>query len=211
VILSNCYQHGLRSFCDQIERDPVTHAISYIIDPINNVGGLETSGIDFAVAYAYKNAAGQFRHALEGTYLLDYDVDTGQLGADGKNQILHGKGFYDLGVLPDLKLNLFTTWTHPSGIGAGFNIRFIDRFEECERDNCNDPTNGRRTVPAYATADLFVDYSMKTTAGTTTVSVGVNNVTDQVPPTIYVESPNSDPSAYDFMGRYFYLRLGQLF
>jgi iron complex outermembrane recepter protein len=211
VILSNCYEHGIQSFCKQIQRDPVTHAISYIFDPINNVGGLATSGTDFALAYAYKNSAGQFRHSIEGTYLFAYDVDTGQLGADGKNQVLHGKGNYDLGVLPDLKMNVFTTWTHPSGIGAGFNLRFIDSFKECDNDNCNDPTNGSRTVPKYVTADVFVDYTTKTAQGTTRLSVGVNNVANVDPPTIYTPTPNSDPSAYDFMGRYFYVRVGQLF
>src|SRR6185436_15119363 len=106
VILSNCYQHGLRQYCDQIQRDPVTHAISYIVDPINNVGALATSGLDFAVAYHYENKAGTFRHALEGTWLFDYSVDTGQVGDDGKNQILQGKGYYDLGNLPNLKFNI---------------------------------------------------------------------------------------------------------
>jgi outer membrane receptor protein involved in Fe transport len=211
VILSNCYQHGLQSYCDQIQRDPVTHAISYIQDPINNVGGLSTSGLDFSLAYSYKNAAGQFRHALEGTYTFAYDVDTGELADDGKTQVLHGKGYYDLGVLPNIKFNVFTTWQHPSGFGAGFNARFINSFFECDTDNCNDPANARRTVPKYLTADVFTDYAMKTAAGTTRVGLGVNNIANKNPPIIYVNSPNSDASAYDFMGRYFYLRLSQLF
>ncbi|HEY5947429.1 MAG TPA: TonB-dependent receptor [Kofleriaceae bacterium] len=211
VILSNCYQHGLRSYCDQIQRDPVTHAISYILDPINNVGGLSTSGLDFSIAYAYKNAAGSFRHALEGTYLFKYDVDTGEVSDDGKTQILHGKGYYDLGVLPDIKFNIFTTWSHPSGFGAGFNTRFINSFYECDGDNCNDAMNGRRTVPKYFTGDVFADYTVKNTVGTTRVALGVNNVANLDPPTIYSETPNSDAGAYDFMGRYFYVRLSQLF
>ena len=211
IILSNCYEHGLRQFCDQIQRDPVTHAISYIVDPINNVGGLSTSGFDFAVGYKWKSSAGQFRHALEGTYLFAYDVDTGQLGEDGKTQVLHGKGVYDLGVLPDIKFNLFTTWAHPSGFGAGFSTRFINGYVECDSDNCNDPENAQRDVPAYFTGDIFADYTMKTSQGTTRVSVGVNNVANSDPPVIYAGSPNSDAGAYDFMGRYFYLRLSQLF
>jgi outer membrane receptor protein involved in Fe transport len=213
VILSNCYQHGIRSYCNQIQRDPVTHAISYIIDPINNVGGLTTSGTDFSVAYSYKTSLGQFRHALEGTYLFRYNVDTGSIGANGKDQILHGKGVYDLGVLPDLKSNIFTTWNHPSGIGAGFNLRFIDSFHECFNNDCNDPSNSNlvRTVPKYVTADVFADYTIKDTTGTTRFSLGVNNVANVDPPAIYTPRPNSDASAYDFMGRYYYARVSQLF
>ena len=90
-------------------------------------------------------------------------------------------------------------------------VHRIDSFIECDNDNCNDPTNGSRTVPQYVTADVFVDYTVKSTQGTTRFSVGVNNVANADPPTIYTPTPNSDPSAYDFMGRYFYLRVGQLF
>lgn len=211
IILSNCYEHGLGQYCNQIQRDSVTHAISYIVDPINNVGGLSTSGFDFAVAYKYKTGAGEFRHAIEGTYLFAYDVDTGQLGGDGKTQVLHGKGFYDLGVLPDLKFNIFTSWVHKSGVGAGVNARFINSYVECDSDNCNDPANARRDISKYLTADLYADYTLKTSAGTTRFSLGVNNLASSDPPVIYAGSPNSDASAYDFMGRYFYLRLGQLF
>ena len=211
IILSNCYEYGLQSYCSQIKRDPVTTAISYIIDPIDNVGGLSTSGFDFAVGYKYKIKAGTIRHAVEGTYLFDYAVDTGQVTADGKTQILQGKGYYDLGVLPNLKFNLFTTWAHESGIGAGFNARFINGFVECDTDNCNDPENARRDVSKYMTADLFVDYTLKSKAGTSRISGGVNNVANTDPATVYSGSPNSDGGAYDFMGRYFYLRLSQLF
>jgi len=210
IILSNCYQHGLQQFCSQIQRDPITHAISYIIDPINNVGGLKTSGLDFAVAYRYKNKAGEFRHALEGTWLLDYSIDTGQLGDDGKNQVLQGVGYYDLGVLPNLKFNLFTSWSHPSGVGAGVSTRFVNKFVECEDDNCNDPEAPRRDVAMYFTGDVFADYTFKTSQGTSRVSAGINNVMNTDPPVIYANSPNAD-SDYDFMGRYFYLRLSQLF
>ena len=48
--------------------------------------------------------------------------------------------------------------------------------------------------------------------GTTRVTVGVNNITDQDPSLIYVGfEGDSDTSTYDYMGRYFYARLSQLF
>jgi iron complex outermembrane recepter protein len=211
IILSNCYEHGQQKFCDQVIRDPVTHAISYIVAPIDNVGGLATSGLDFSVAYSYEVAAGKFRHSLEGTYLFAYDVDTGQIGEDGKPQILKGKGYYDLGVLPTVKFNLFTSWQHKSGVGAGFSTRYIHGFKECEDDNCNDPEAPRRNVPRYFTADLFADYAIKSKSGTTRIAAGINNIANVDPPVIYAGTPNSDAGAYDFMGRYFYLRLSQLF
>jgi outer membrane receptor for ferrienterochelin and colicin len=156
---------------------------------------------------------GTFRHSLEGTYLFQYNLDTGTVDPGTmKEQIIHGRNFYDLGVLPDLKFNIFTTWSHPSGFGAGFNIRFINSFKECDGDNCNDPTQLRRDVSKYATGDLFAAYALKSSQGTTRVTVGVNNVIDKQPPLIYNGGAlNTDESAYDFMGRQVYIRLSQLF
>ena len=213
TVLSQCYQGGVDRFCGQIQRDAVTHGISHIFDLTQNVGSLATSGLDFSAAYQYKNAAGTFRHAFEGTYLFKSNIDTGTVDpATMKEQVIHGRGFFDLGVQPDLKFNVFTTWHHPSGVGAGLNLRFIDSFQECDNNNCNDPANGRRDVSKYATGDVFVDYGVKSSQGTTRVMVGVNNVSNANPPTIY-DGPalNADESAYNFMGRQFYVRLSQLF
>jgi len=213
TVLAQCYEGGIDKFCQQIERDPTTHGISHIFDLTQNVGGLATSGLDFSAAYQYRNLAGTFRHAFEGTYLFKSNIDTGTVDPmTGKEQIIHGRGFFDLGVQPDLKFNVFTTWRHPSGVGAGFNFRFVDSFQECAGNNCNEPSNGRRQVSKYANADAFVNYGIKTSQGTTQVMVGVNNVTNAQPPVIYDGAAlNADESAYDFMGRQFYIRLSQLF
>jgi iron complex outermembrane receptor protein len=213
TVLAQCYQGGIDMFCNQIQRDPATHGISYIFDLNQNVGSVTTSGLDFSAAYQYRNTLGTFRHSVEGTYLFRYNVDTGTVDPTTMTeQILHGRGFFDLGVRPDLKLNLFTTWSHPSGLGVGFNARFIDSFQECDSNNCNDPSNARREVSKYATGDVFVTYALKASQGTTRIMAGVNNIVDAEPPTIY-NGPalNTDESAYDFMGRQFYVRLAELF
>ena len=92
------------------------------------------------------------------------------------------------------------------------NVRFVNSFQECENNNCNDSTNLRRDVSKYATGDLYLAYGLKTSQGTTSITLGMNNVANVTPPTIY-NGPalNADESAYDFMGRQFYIRLGQLF
>jgi iron complex outermembrane receptor protein len=214
TILSQCYQAGNEKFCGDIVRDPMSHAISHIFDLNQNVGSFETSGLDFSAAYQYRlAAAGTFRHAVEGTYLFRNNVDTGTVDpATMKEQILHGRGFFDLGVNPDLKINVFTTWRHPSGVGAGFGLRFVDSFQECDNNNCNDPSNARRQVSKYADGDVFLDYAIKTGQGTTQLALGVNNVANTSPPLIF-NGPalNTDESAYTFLGRQFYVRLSQLF
>ncbi len=220
TLLAQCYEQGNQNYCNPaLQGVGITRApdgsISYIFDPTANSGTLSASGLDFAIGYTWKaEGLGRFRHALEGTYLFKYNLDTAALQANGQEQIIHGKGSYDLGVNPDLKVNLLTTWIHPSGFGAGFNIRYIDSFRECGQDDCQDPdpNNASRPVASYITADIFLDYTLKSSQGTTKIAVGVNNVGDAQPPAIY-NGPalNADESAYDFMGRYFYARLSQLF
>jgi outer membrane receptor protein involved in Fe transport len=214
TILSQCYEGGIDKFCGLVVRDPMSHVISHIFDLNQNVGSFQTSGLDFSASYQYRlPAAGMFRHAVEGTYLFKNNVDTGTIDPlTGKEQVLHGRGFFDLGVNPDLKFNVFTTWRHPSGVGAGFAVRFIDSFQECDNNNCNDSNNARRQVSKYADGDVFVDYGIKTAQGTTQIAVGANNVANTSPPLIY-NGPvlNSSESAYSFLGRQFYVRLSQLF
>jgi len=63
-----------------------------------------------------------------------------------------------------------------------------------------------------STADLFAGYMMKSKAGITRLTVGVNNLLDQKPPLIYIGfAGDSDASTYDYMGRYIYARLSQAF
>ncbi len=222
TILSQCYTQGNLDFCDPtrkgvgIVRTPLPDgSISYIFDPTANSGTLKTSGLDFAVGYTWKSpGVGRFRHALEGTKLFKYNFDTGSLDSDGKEHIIHGKGSYDLGVNPALKMNILTSWIHPSGFGAGFNIRYVGGFRECGQNNCQDPdpANSSRPIDAYFTGDLYLDYMVKSSQGTTRIAAGMNNVADKQPPAIYNGAAlNADESAYDFMGRYFYVRLSQLF
>jgi outer membrane receptor protein involved in Fe transport len=230
VILGNCYVRNIQAECDKIHRVASTHVIDYIDDSLYNVGGNETSGLDFSIAYQHDvGNAGTFRHQLEGTYLLKYNLET----AD-RNQItdepvvLEGRGVYDLGVYPYLKMNFASVWGRgPAGVGL--NIRYIGGYSECNGNDCLSTTftdnNGdgtpdvesigyhaRRHVDYNVTSDLWANYVIKTAAGTTTAAIGVNNILDQDPP--YLDNgflADSDASTYDYLGRYFYLRLTQAF
>jgi iron complex outermembrane receptor protein len=77
---------------------------------------------------------------------------------------------------------------------------------------CSTDDTVRRRVHAYNAWDLYASYSLRTGVGRTTLAAGVNNVFNTPPPTIYSSFwPTSDPMAYDFIGRFFYVRLAQRF
>jgi outer membrane receptor protein involved in Fe transport len=206
IILSNCYTRQIQSYCDRIHRDPQQgYAIDFIENPISNVGGTATSGLDVAVAYGYKlGNAGRLRSQLETQYLFKYNLDN-------TIQVLHGRDNYDLGVYPKLKANLSTAWQHMSGAGAGLNLRYVGGYRECEDNNCNGGATAR-DVSRWYKADLFGSYTFKSTAGKTTLTAGVNNVLDRNPALIYSGfAGDSDASTYDYFGRFFYARMSQLF
>jgi iron complex outermembrane receptor protein len=206
VILANCYNRNVPSYCEQIHRNPnLGYAIDRIDNPIDNVGGTATSGIDFALGYDHKlGSAGRFHEQFEAQYVLKYNLDN-------TSQLLHGLGNYDLGARPQVKANFSSMWQHPTGVGAGFNLRYIGPFKECDQNNCNGGAPSRK-VDLWYKADLWGSYALKTPAGTTSLTLGVNNVLNRNPPLIYIGfQADSDAPTYDYMGRFFYARLSQLF
>ena len=206
IVLSSCYLRHDPTSCDQVHRNPqLGYAIDYVDMPTKNVGGVSGSGIDFAVAYDHKVVgAGRFREQLESQYLLKADIDN-------SFQIIHAINNNDLGARPRIRANFSSLWQHPSGAGAGFNVRYVGTFHECEQNNCNAGLPARAVSDWYR-VDLFGSYALRTGAGTSTVTVGVNNALDRDPPAIYGStSGDYDPTAYDLKGRWFYARLSQTF
>jgi hypothetical protein len=74
LVLAQCYQGGVASFCDQIERDPATHQITRVLDPARNTGGLTTSGLDLTAAVRYRTPIGLLEQRLDATWLFRYDL-----------------------------------------------------------------------------------------------------------------------------------------
>ncbi len=216
TILAGCYSGNTNqnaAYCNLIQRDPNSGLISTVYDLNNNVGGDRTAGIDFGAQYMIPTNAGRFNVSFDGTYLAYYDRTL----ADGT--IIHARGTYDLGVYPSFKFNTAVNWAFKK-FGAGLDMRFIGSFKECGNTSgvaggdglCYVSDQYSRQVASYAAFDTYVSYSTKNWTGKTSVSVGINNLTDQRPAVIYDGFlAASDASTYDYMGRYFYARLTQSF
>jgi len=217
VILSGCYGGSAPEFCGFITRDPVFHFITNIQNVTQNVGTEKMSGLDVAARYALPTGIGRFTGSVDATFLFRYDVVL------GNGQVMKGRGTYDLasrnsgvgGVYPDLKLNVGVIWAL-RGFGAGLSTRFIGSYKECGDSAgdfsgtglCYEDSRYSRKVSSYSTYDAFVSYALTSSVGKTSVGLGVNNLTDAKPPAIYnAFTASADPTAYDFMGRYLYVRL----
>jgi iron complex outermembrane receptor protein len=212
-ILQQCYVAGDSSFCPLIQRDASQRITN--VDDINvNVGGDDTRGLDFAARYALPTPVGRFGFAFDATYLLHYEREiAGGLVVDGRGNfdfgnLVGGTG----GVYPKWKAVGGVTWGL-GGLGAGTSARYIGSFTECaDADGLNfgglcvqNPTGLSREVSPYWLWDAFVTYNFKNPVGQTGVSVGVRNLFDQQPPVVFnAFTPTSDPTAYDFVGRFVY-------
>jgi outer membrane receptor protein involved in Fe transport len=208
AIFANCYDRGVQSYCNQIHRDPGTSRIRSVDQFLQNVPRTVTSGIDVAAWYDVRvRELGRIHTGFEAQRLLRYDLDT----AAG---VIHGAGFYDLGVHPRYRANLSSNWVHRSGASAGFTLRFVGTYKECAGNDCNSGHNlasASRDVDRYGKLDLFGGYEFRSTAGRTTVQIGINNLFDTAPPVVYnAPAANSDATTYDFVGRMAYIRLSQL-
>jgi outer membrane receptor protein involved in Fe transport len=76
---------------------------------------------------------------------------------------------------------------------------------------CSFDDTASRTVASYLTADLYLSYMLKSMAGTTSLTVGVQNVADTQPVFINNAANYSADPDYNFSGRFFYGRLAQTF
>lgn len=204
-ILDQCYGPSQNvAMCQLITRAP-TGEILQIIDTRENLGTTETQGIDFAVRYGLPTPnIGRFNLVVDGTYLIQYD-ETDVTGFT----TVHAGNYDNLLAMPRFKANTSVLWAK-GGLGAGVTARYVHSYKECASGLCTSDDSESRTVDAYLPVDLFLAYSLKSRAGTTSIAAGVQNVLDTDPPYIYnAFSANSDPSTYDYLGRFFYIRLTQ--
>ncbi|WP_299004740.1 TonB-dependent receptor [uncultured Shewanella sp.] len=163
-----------------------------------NVGGESTSGFDVNIAYTFEGLGLDWRTSLDSTIVTKFEK-TDQDGnvTDYTGTITSNDGFY-----AKYKTN-FNLTAAGDDWSATYQVRYIDGMDSlaCVDDpsECYAPT----------TDAVFYHYLSATYNLNETVSfgAGVNNLFDEQPPyyTGY-NSANSLPEAYDFLGRYYYLR-----
>jgi outer membrane receptor protein involved in Fe transport len=203
--------------CAHVNRDPATQQITVVDDYNNNLGELNTSGIDLSGRYSLPSDYGRFGFLMDANILIKQDQKLFTL--------LKGAGNYDLGVNPRLKFNAGLNWSM-FGLSAGLIGKFVGGFTECAAsdgsnagglcsqhglDDTGKPYPDHSVKPEM-TFDVYVNYLLKNPLGTTTLGVGVRNALNTNPVRIYNSFLTyADPSAYDFVGRYVYARVGHTF
>jgi outer membrane receptor protein involved in Fe transport len=211
--INSCYptQAGLTPlYCDQVRRDPVTHRLTNILQTPINVGSERMAGLDLALRYRIPTGLGRFDLAWDGTWLQKYDIVL------GNGTTLHTRGNFDLprgvgSANPALRFNASAGWRR-DGLGGAVDVRYLSALKECAvwpydiGAYCSRPHDVERRVSEHYAWNAQAGYGFDNPAGRTEVQVGVQNLLDTPPPRVYSAYLPSDPG-YDFMGRFFYLRL----
>ena len=212
VILNNCANTGVD--CENIERwgagSPAGQgAIIFIYDLASNVGGVNADGFDLGVSYQLPQTDfGLFGVQFDAAYVGTYDkiLSTGDV-------ISHAGEFKDNddGNFPELKYTLGVNWTQGNW-SANYTARFIGEVKETLTGWYNldpvtfEPTNERRTVDSQLVHDIQASYNLSDY--NTTLTLGVDNVTDEQPPFAYSGfNDNTDPRTYETRGQYIYGRI----
>ena len=209
-------------------RDPATGRIQHFLDVEQNAGSLITNGIDVVLRYALPSAVGRFRFWLDGNYLLSQNL----VLPTGK--VIHSAGNYDLsvfsgilGLTPRLRFNTGIDYDR-GPFTTGIVARYIGGFDECAgpsgstsggrglcTDHNVDPSTGApypvHRVSSYTAFDFYAGYALRSSIGTTSLTVGVRNVFDLSPPVVYNSFLTFADPSYDFVGRYFWGRITHKF
>ena len=234
--LNLCYA-GNATYCPLVQRyqsGPLQGELSpQSLEPTGNLGSTSTGGVDFQLLYKLPELSfGRFTVGLNGTYLKYYDQQT----APGlpSNVTYHDAGHFlpfgsgAVGSCPGGSVCLFPRWRanasltwQDGGWDASWRMRYIGRFENGSNVAAEDTFPvansgaGNNSIPgvilkygAYVYNDVQIGYNIA--VFNTRVDFGINNVADKKPPMLYANNTlnaNSDPSNFDFIGRYFYGRV----
>ena len=158
-----------------------------------NLGGLETNGIDVTAAYRMRTGDwGNFNFGLNSTWVHKYEYQNSEGGEWNQNV-----GIYS-GVGPVFR------WQHSASLGwamgqfgAGLSARHKTGYVDADPEF---------NVASYTTIDGFLSWTQPKGFG---VTLGVRNLADRAPPLSYQTQTfqaGYDPRYTDAVGRTFYVR-----
>ena len=204
---SNSSYSNTNEYCALITRDPATGQVLNVATPFQNLGQLNTDGVEAQVQWGVRTP---FLGAGSKLYV---DSAVGWLHKY-KVQLLPGAAFLDYtnvsvgganpGSVPPRatpRWKALTTFGYRSE-SAGFGLRW--RYQSAMKDNSAvlTPANAQVGVPAYSLFDLFgsirIDRNFELRAG-------INNLTDKGLLFVASSQNGTDTALYDPIGRSFYI------
>jgi outer membrane receptor protein involved in Fe transport len=188
-------------YCRFFTRSATTGEIfALIVD--SNIGGIETSGVDLQVDWSMNVGAGRLGANLYVTRVQDWKYSDPSGGTIEYAGTIGGGGITR--ALPEWKslLNLSYQW---GAFGTYARWRYIDGMTDAMYPDFRVPSRNYLDLGGSVAIDSGNLHGL-------TASVGMDNATDTDPPLFPSYSQaNTDPAAYDVLGRRFYMSLSYRF
>ena len=197
-IIDSDTQFVLTNFGDDqtiVERIPTAipndpGEIVQVFDSFQNIGDLETSGLDLDVSYQLSNTAGDFQFSFAMNYVLSYEDY--RPDADGGQRLNLSEGEFEQ---PEVRHTSSVDWTKDD-LNAVLSINYIGEFS-----GDADTGFGDKTIAAMTTVDAVFNY---TGLENTVLTVGATNLFNEEPPFSHHEFTGFVNTTHSGQGRFIY-------
>lgn len=170
------------AFCDAIDRDPITGTIIGFRSGQQNIGAIETNGVDFSVRYNFeledliKQPLGDISLSVIGTRLIQdrFFADQNDLTTENPNEFEFGR--------PRLNITGGLDWAY-SNFSVGWQTRYQTSTFLVGQTDVNSPRQlgfPSRSGDSFV-HDLNASYNVEIFGKEQTFFAGINNVADRSP------------------------------
>ena len=206
--LDECYVNQVQSSCDLItRRNDTDFTIDNIVDQNVNVASGTAEGIDTEIRFDADTGLGRFETALLWSHLLERTrvPFPGSPEEDLKGTHFKNSTSDDGGTYAEDRLNFSVHW-YRGDFSVGYLTEYISSIEALANYQ-----NYVQQIDSVMYHDLVFDYTMNQ-FGTTRLTLGVTNLTDEEPPFIDRGfNASTDPSTYRMFGTGYFFRISQTF
>lgn len=205
-------------FASQVIRNGATGALSSITSAWFNAAESKTDGIDYRISYKQPTDNGYWRASIGINQILSYKLKASEgsqyesYKGDFVDPRAAGGNIIGRGSIPEYKGYLELLWSN-KGLLLGGTINYIHSLD----DNATFTIDGLpRTIDSWTTLDLLASYTWQDSnskwLNDTTLTIGINNATNEAPPfAAGAFADGYDSSLYSFEGRRISVSLSRKF
>jgi outer membrane receptor protein involved in Fe transport len=204
------------SYCNIVSRDGSSGQVLNFLSSYENLSKIKTSGLDTTARYGWDSGIGNWEAVLSTTYLDRFTTYTpNPLG--GPPTIANAAGTSTGGTTPATARSTYPHWKAAASLTWSqdqLTMLWRGRYIGATFDGAPPalpvvPVKNGNVGEIYYN-DFQAEYALP--EHDASITVGVNNVFDAMPPASYANAPiNFDMYTYDILGRYFFLRVNKSF
>ncbi|MEW6999041.1 TonB-dependent receptor plug domain-containing protein [Colwelliaceae bacterium BS250] len=171
-----------------------------IFDSFQNIGDLDTSGLDVDVRYGLDTGIGQFNFSYVLNYIIEYEDK--RPDGNGGQRIETEAGDFEQ---PEFRWTAGIDWLSGTGnIGANAAVNYIDEFKQ----DAAVQQVGMSSLDAFVTVDAAMNYYG---FENTVLTLGATNLLDEEPPFAYHDFMGFAVNVHSGQGQFAYFRASYKF